>query len=279
MRYFLGLDAGGSTCRARVIDDQGQLVGQAKGGPANARIGIDALLEILKETIDSALGAIAPSDVSAALGIAGLKRPGIEVALEANPFGFGTLKIVSDAHIACLGAHQGDDGAIVIVGTGSIGLMLQGGLTAKVGGHGFPISGEGSGAYIGLQALIWLYRVSDGRALSEPLYEALLPAIGGTIEASYLWVDRAGPTDYAALAPMVLAAATNGEAAALEIMIQAGSAIGELVAAVLARGAKRCSLIGGLSEPILPYLPRPIAARLNPPLGDPIDGAILLARG
>jgi glucosamine kinase len=279
LRYFLGLDAGGSTCRARVIDDQGQLVGQAKGGPANARIGIEALIAVLSQTIKTALGAIAPSDVSAALGIAGLKRPGIEAALSANPFGFGALKVASDAHVACLGAHQGGDGAIVIVGTGSIGLMLEDGLETKVGGHGFPISGEGSGAFIGLQALIWLYRVSDLRAHYEPLYDALLSPIGGTIEASYLWVDKAGPTDYATLAPLVLAAATKGEAAALDFMTHAGLAIGELVEAVFARGATRCSLIGGLSEAILPYLPGHIATRLTPPLGDPIDGALLLARG
>ena len=278
MIYYLGLDAGGSTCRVRIVDAQGAVVGEAKGGPANARIGMDALLHVLHDTTQSALGDIAPDLVSAGFGIAGVNRPGIRDALAEYAFGFASLRVESDGHIACLGAHDGDDGAIVIVGTGSIGIIKRGDEFTSIGGHGFPISGEGSGAYIGLRAVTWLYRVMDGRALREPMFELLLAAIGGTKEASYLWVDQAQPNDYAKLAPIVLACADKGEQGAQDIMRLSGNDIGELIQAVLAQGASNCSLIGGLGEAISAYLPGPLAARLTPAMSDPLSGAIMLAK-
>ena len=279
MTYYLGLDAGGSTCRVRVVDAKGVIIGEGRGGPANARIGLGPLLAVLGDTIRASLGDLQPSAVKAGFGIAGLNRPGIRAALEANAFGFAALRIESDGHIACLGAHNGQDGGIVIVGTGSIALIKQGADFTSVGGHGFPISGEGSGASIGLRAVTWLYRVMDGRVPHDALFEPLLAAIGGTKEASYVWVDHAQPHDYAQLAPIVLESARQGGVAAQALMVHAALDIGDLIEATFALGAQRCSLIGGLAEPILTYLPAALATRLSQPLADPLTGALMLAKG
>ena len=66
---------------------------------------------------------------------------------------FASVRFISDGLAACLGAHGGADGAIVVAGTGSIGVGLIGGRELRFGGYGFPISDEGSGADIGLQAI------------------------------------------------------------------------------------------------------------------------------
>jgi glucosamine kinase len=73
------------------------------------------------------------------------------------------VRFVDDAVIACIGAHGGRDGGIVIIGTGSAGLALVEGRVVKVGGYGFPISDEASGADLGLQALRMALRAHDGR--------------------------------------------------------------------------------------------------------------------
>ena len=43
MSYFLGIDAGGSNCRARLIAADGTVIGTGQGGTANARIGLEPL--------------------------------------------------------------------------------------------------------------------------------------------------------------------------------------------------------------------------------------------
>ncbi len=87
------------------------------------------------------------------IGIAGLNRLGIEARLEALDFPFASLRLHGDAMIAHLGAHLGGDGAILILGTGSVGLVRRGPECVSIGGYGFPISDEGSGAALGLSAI------------------------------------------------------------------------------------------------------------------------------
>ena len=43
MTLFLGIDAGGTSSKSRLTDEQGNVLGSGKGGPANTRIGLDAL--------------------------------------------------------------------------------------------------------------------------------------------------------------------------------------------------------------------------------------------
>ncbi|WP_368856164.1 BadF/BadG/BcrA/BcrD ATPase family protein, partial [Klebsiella pneumoniae] len=79
------------------------------------------------------------------------------------PHPFASIAFTSDGVAACLGAHSGADGAIVIAGTGSIGLGFAEGRDLRVGGYGFPISDEGSGADLGLKAVQLALRAFDGR--------------------------------------------------------------------------------------------------------------------
>ena len=76
-RVGLGIDAGGSNCRARLVDARGVVVGQGRSGPANARIGIEALYATLIETADEAiveagLSAEQRGAIRAGMGIAGI---------------------------------------------------------------------------------------------------------------------------------------------------------------------------------------------------------------
>ena len=78
---------------------------------------------------------------------------GAEATLKEIVHPFASVRFISDGLAACLGAHGGADGAVVVAGTGSIGVGLIGGRELRFGGYGFPISDEGSGADIGLQAI------------------------------------------------------------------------------------------------------------------------------
>ena len=39
--YYVGIDGGGTSCRARIRDQHGQLIGEGKSGSANILLGVD----------------------------------------------------------------------------------------------------------------------------------------------------------------------------------------------------------------------------------------------
>src|SRR3546814_6594646 len=109
----------------------------------------------------------------------------------------------SDSIIANLGAHMGGDGAILILGTGSVGLIKRGEDSLSIGGYGFPISDEGSGAALGLSAIRHALRTLDGRTRPTQLSQAVTKQFDHAIPNVIAWMDDAAPTEYAAFAPLV----------------------------------------------------------------------------
>ncbi len=65
------------------------------------------------------------------------------------PFPFASVRLTSDAFGACLGAFGGEEGAILIAGTGSAGLIYRHGQLHTCSGRGFSISDLGGGAWLG----------------------------------------------------------------------------------------------------------------------------------
>src|SRR5262249_52653068 len=154
---FAGVDGGGTGCRARIEDTEGRVLGTGIAGPATLRLGGERALAALEKACraalaDAGLGGHARRAPHAGAGLAGIGRKGIDEQLAVRPHTFRSIVYAHDATTACLGAHADRDGGIVIVGTGSIGFALVGGREVRVGGYGFPISDEGSGADLGLHA-------------------------------------------------------------------------------------------------------------------------------
>lgn len=281
-RFFLGIDAGGSHCRARLVDGAGRVLGTGATGPANMRIGIDAFRTVLDVAIAQALAeaALPPAaldDTSAGMGIAGISRPGAMEALREAAWPFANVTFVSDAVIANLGAHRGRDGAILILGTGSIAQLRIGGANFSIGGYGFPISDEGSGAALGLSAVRHALRALDGRSERTALALAVADRFGHAIPQAIAWMDRATPRDYAALAPLVMDHAEAGDAIARSIVEDAAGHVERFIETIFERGAPGCALMGGLSPRLRPWLRARTVARLSEPDGDALDGALLLA--
>src|SRR5581483_8285331 len=124
--YFIGIDGGGTHCRARIRDSAGRLLGEGKGGPANARLGAATAMASVVEAARSATRAAGLADsalglASAGLGLAGAIDEGRRKDLLAQPHPFPRVMLDTDAYIAWAGAHAGRDGGIIIIGTGSAG--------------------------------------------------------------------------------------------------------------------------------------------------------------
>lgn len=281
---FLGVDGGGTGCRARFEDADGNVLGQGIAGPATSRLGIEKLAAAIATAWRAAAAEAGLSEADlararAGFGIAGYNRKGIPEALRALPHPFASAAYDTDAIAACLGAHDGADGAIVIAGTGSVGIGRVGGRDLRVGGYGFPISDEGSGADLGLQAVRLALRAHDGRREASALLRAVMARFGDDPIAAVDWMDKAGATEYATFAPLVMRHADSGDPAARRIVQDAAEQIDGLVRALLARGAPRVALLGGLASAIEAWLSPDVRRRLTPPLKDAVSGAIRLARG
>ena len=282
MTYFLGIDAGGSNCRARLVDAQGRAIGEGKSGTANARIGIEALYDTLRDTVDQAVAeaGLTPAQratIRAGMGIAGITRPGVREALADLDFGFASAAYATDAQIANLGAHGGEDGAILIIGTGSAAQLRVEGRDFTIGGYGFPISDEGSGAALGLSAMRHALRALDGRTRKTPLSAAVTERFGHDTAQAIAWMDHATPRDYGTFAPLVMSYAEADDAIARSIVENAAGHIERFIETIFERGAARCSLVGGLAPRMQPWLRARTVERLSAPLGDSLDGALRLA--
>jgi glucosamine kinase len=166
----------------------------------------------------------------------------------------------------------------VVAGTGSVGVGLSEGREIRIAGYGFPVSDEGSGAYIGLQVVRLALRAADGRAEMTPLLSEVLGAFDHDPYQAVAWSEEARATDYAALAPIVIRHAVQGDPVGRRIVERAADAIGDLLDVFLARGMSRVSLVGGLADAIAPWLTPDLRARLKPPDADAAAGALLVAR-
>ncbi|MGP4085774.1 N-acetylglucosamine kinase [Streptomyces sp. KR55] len=200
------------------------------------------------------------------------------------------VAVTSDAVTAHAGALGGRTGVVLAIGTGSVAIGIgDDGSYARVDGWGPWLGDEGSGAWIGAAGLRAALRAHDGRGPDTALLDAAVERFGDPDRLpSAIGRDGNPARTAASFAPDVARAAAAGDATATAIVRDAATALGEAVLAAARRiggGTLPVTVTGGLTglgEPLLGPLqsaligsPRPLD--LRPPLGDPLDGARLLA--
>ncbi|OGT47347.1 MAG: hypothetical protein A3E83_02970 [Gammaproteobacteria bacterium RIFCSPHIGHO2_12_FULL_41_20] len=282
---FVGVDGGGTKSTVRIVDSEGQVLGQASSGPANIRLSVDQAWHSIYDALTKILQPLRLSldDANyrfhAGLGLAGSEVPAACQAYLARPHAFTTIELVSDAHIACLGAHGGKDGAIIVVGTGVIGYQTLQGKHFRVAGWGFPHDDEGGGAWLGLAATRLTLKWLDDRGLSSPLIQAIWDKFSQTQSQLVAWANHANATEFAQLVPLVLHYAGTGDEVAVTLLQTAANYIDDIAAALAKQaGVLPCCLVGGMAPFILPYLSLNLRQRLVAPQGDACQGALDLIR-
>jgi N-acetylglucosamine kinase-like BadF-type ATPase len=185
----------------------------------------------------------------------------------------------------------------LIAGTGSIAVgRAPDGRTARAGGWGHLIGDEGSAYGVVLDALRWIARRADGRdprpVGRDPLTERLCAALG-VIEASQIVTALYSPAfdraRIASFAPEVLAACAEVPEVAQRLLVPAGLALADTVAAVARAlgwpsGVLPLATAGGfllsatiMREGMIDCLTRKgyqVSVTLVP---DPVRGAVILA--
>lgn len=279
---YVGVDGGGSTCRVRIRDETGSWRGGTRGGAANVYLDFSTAVATIAAAVAEALASAgfdrAGQRLRIGMGLAGVS--GAAAAAEVTrvwPLGGEAVIVAHDAEIACIGAHRGEDGGLIIAGTGSAAVARLGGRSIAVGGRGFILGDDGSGARLGLAALRLALRAHDDLAPHTPLTRRLMARFADDPVAVIAWGRTARSSDYGALAPAVVAAALKDDPAAVALVRDTVTALGHHAAALERLGARRLSLVGGLAAPLEPFLVEPWATGLVPPAFDALDGALLLA--
>lgn len=278
--YFLGMDGGGSRCRARIRHRDGTILGEAVGGASNIYQDFHGALATITATAAeaAAMADVPVGQLHAGLGLAGIVTSVGAEKIEEAGLPFASVTADNDAYAACMGAFAGGDGGIVIAGTGSIGFALVGGTRHMVGGWGFQLGDHGSGAWVGHHAVRRAALAIDGLLQPTELIEDILSRTGRTRFDLSRWSEQAKPRDYAQFAPAVFERAAHGDVQGMMIVIEGAAAISNLGRALLARGAGRICLLGGLGQVYPPYLDADVKRALVPAGADAMDGAIMMAR-
>ncbi len=297
MQHVIGIDAGGTKTHGLLADQSGCVVGEAMGPGANISTGGELAVEkALHEVIDSLLADrdIAPAAI--AIGMAGADRADDHRIVRAilRRIARGTRAVVTHDALIALVAGAGDGaGVVVIAGTGSIAFGRdRENRSARAGGWGYVLADEGSGYWIGRQALTAVMREYDSRGPATSLTPLILSELRLKRPADI------GPRVYhgelplasiAALAPLVGQAAQAGDRLAADIIARAAEELCLSAAAVIRRlnmGAEDfpCLLSGGvfavpaladeMARRMADVVPRARVHRLAEP---PAVGAIRLA--
>lgn len=281
---YLGVDGGGTRCRARLCNADGEPMGEGDAGPANIRFGVaesfSAVLEAATQCFSQAgLSLDLLKDTVACLGLAGATEPVYLTAARNFAHPFRSIIITTDAQAAYAGAHGTDDGGIIIVGTGSIGWAQVGREHYRVGGWGFPVSDEGSGAWLGCEILRRLLWAVDGRVEWSPLLQAVFESFDDEPHAIVRWMTRATPRDFGQLSHAIVNHAAQNDPVACELMALAATHIDSLANRLRNLGVVRIAFLGGLAESMLPWLTAETRECLVEPKGDALQGALAIALG
>ncbi|BDT73895.1 glucosamine kinase GspK [Comamonadaceae bacterium OS-4] len=284
IHYAIGIDGGGTSTRARVVHRSGVVVGEGKAGASGLVQGIpqawrhitQAIAQATEGRLQTDWPPLVPANCALGLGLAGANNRGWHADFLAADPGYARLRLESDAVTALWGAHGGNAGALVIVGTGAIGLaLLPDGQQRVSDGWGFPCGDDGSGADIGLRAVNLTQRTLDGRAIAGPLSTAILQATGGTRDALLAWTGAARQFDYATLVPCVFAH-EHQDLEAARLIRYSLQQLESLARAVDPTHTLPLVVAGSIGQRMVPRLSALVGACVVPPQGDAMDGALTL---
>lgn len=284
--YLIGADGGGTGTRVRLQSAAGHTLGSGSAGPSGLSQGVAQAWLHIEQAIGAAFadaGLALPPRAQVALGLAlaGAERSINRDAFIAADPGYALCLLENDALGALRGAFAGGPGRVVAAGTGSVGAARWADGTLRlIGGWGFPIGDEGSGAWLGVRAMQLAQAVMDGRSPPGPLARAVWARCGHTPQALLDWSLNHGQHAYAQLAPLVFDLAASDTRAG-QLLQAAADELARLAQALQPTGLTDglpLVVAGSVGERLVPRLPAALQACLVPPAGDALDGALQRVR-
>ncbi|MCK4258797.1 MAG: hypothetical protein KAX49_07450 [Halanaerobiales bacterium] len=307
MRYLLGVDGGGTRTRAilaevDLLEETGVMKGWGISGPSNFHsVGVEKAVDHIVESIQIVLKKakcerIVPDQL--VLGLAGVGRPNdhaqmwtvLEKRLGSK---VKEMTLTTDAHIALMGAVGGEDGVVVIAGTGAIALGIKKNRLERAGGWGYLLDDRGSGYDLGRQAITAALRSFDGRGVKTILLEQICSHFkveNITDLIAPIYHGELNRARIGELIPLIVEIAKAGDLVAQDILIDGGSELAKTAIAVAERlefaGRFRVAGTGGILSHKLDYVyPTFVKEMIHrfpdmeiiDPIMEPVYGALVMA--
>jgi N-acetylglucosamine kinase-like BadF-type ATPase len=272
--HVFGIDAGATKTVCLLADDHGRVLGEGRGPGANLHIAGELAVEkVLHAVMEQALGDLAVTPAAICLGMAGVDREDEAQIVRGlmRRIGFKSrILVVNDALIALVAGAGDAPGVVIIAGTGAIVYGRNaGGVAARAGGWGHMIGDEGSGYWIGREALSAVMRAADGRGPETRLTADILGhfEINDVSRLPRIVYDREQPRmAVAALGPLVQQVSEHGDAVATRILERAAEelvlAAGSVTTRLEMRGDAFAFFLAGSIFRVVPWLTADLPRRL-----------------
>jgi glucosamine kinase len=238
MTFFVGIDAGGTHCRASLYDENLQLLGTGKAGSANVFNNFTLAMQQIEHAISLAINdaniQVDTTNIVVGAGCAGGQTGHAKQLLLEWKHPYKQFYMISDLHASCLAANQGKHCVVVITGTGSSIAHYQNANVTQYGGHGFIHGDEASGAWLGLNALNFLLKSYD-HIVHDDVFCAAISAVLGfdyeasksdktkSIDAILTRFKQKRASDYALLAPAIVNLQKSNNKTAIALLEQGRS--------------------------------------------------------
>lgn len=216
MTLVLGMDVGGTTSRAVLVDETGAVRGMGHAGGGNPVHDLDSAIAAVRTAAGAALGTTNPDTVAAVvIGMAGgsVRVGGRDVtaALGTQLQALGISappQLVSDVTVAFVAGTAAADGSVLVAGTGAVAGSIRGREPVRyVDGHGWLLGDRGSGVWMGRRAVASVLAALDRGGQLSTMDNAVLAALGVRADRAEVFsaVYDGYPAVFAGLAPVVLA--------------------------------------------------------------------------
>ncbi|MBO5160212.1 MAG: hypothetical protein J6B94_11585 [Lachnospiraceae bacterium] len=301
MKYYIGIDGGGSKTMFAISDESGKILGTALAGSAfYKQIGEEGVIDLLRNGV-AEVCRFAEGDAtdiaSVCFGMpAWGESPVNDKIIEEkilSTFPEWNIHIVNDCEVGWAGSLELYPGINIVAGTGSIAFgKNEEGVTARCGGWSEWFGDEGSGYWLGVKCVQLFSRQSDGRDERGPLYEIVRKELNLSVDEEIIDLFE---QEYlhkrdkiASLQKLLLQAAKEGDVYAVDTYAQAAKELYDIVCGVKKKifADKNClvSCSGGIfktgdviRKPFRKLLEAD-GMELTESKAEPYVGAVLLAK-
>ncbi|WP_170758518.1 BadF/BadG/BcrA/BcrD ATPase family protein [Ruegeria lacuscaerulensis] len=276
---ILAVDGGGTRCRVACEIDGS--VHSVEAGAANVSTDFDGAFNQIRaglEEMSRNLGVEAREMLRwpAFVGLAGVTDAQIAERLR-DALGLINARIEDDRPAALRGALGKQDGLIAHCGTGSFLATQADGAMRYAGGWGPVLGDEASAQWVGRRALSEALCAYDGTQVESGLTQKLLADLHGPA-GIVRFAGTATPAQFGALAPEVTSAAKAGDVVAKQVLQAGADYISETASRLGWQSGGVICLTGGIAAQYTDYLPADMQSAIRPPLGEPLTGALSLAK-
>ena len=208
LQGVIAIDGGGTKCQLKYYDLSGNGLSQARTGAANIHSDVNLAIENVRagiKQLELSVGdAIDPSVTAISAGLAGYSDRNAVHKFSTAFANFADLKLCSDLEISCFAANQGEDCGLIIIGTGSNAARYEKQQVRQIGGHGFLLGDQASGANLGQLLLREYCLYLDKLRPYSAVFDALSEQLGDEPYEVTALMTRRDAAGFAEYAPLII---------------------------------------------------------------------------